>query len=183
MHQTNDQLDVYDGQILNELVNITPARIGVGRAGTSPLTSTLLRLRLDHTAAVNAVYSEVDPQLVAELGLLPIQTECVSKEIYLRRPDQGRRLSEASEVLLRTQCSTNPQVQDGLSAAAVEANIRDILPSLLDSLKSHGLASGTPLFFEEWSSGLHESHRRHSASRGCRNADRRTTGYSLCPLA
>ncbi|MCL6460110.1 MAG: ethanolamine ammonia-lyase subunit EutC, partial [Gorillibacterium sp.] len=47
---------------------------------------------------------------------------------------------------------TKPQVQivvsDGLSAAAVEANIKDINPALLDSLQIHGLSAGTPLFLK-----------------------------------
>jgi ethanolamine ammonia-lyase small subunit len=33
-----------------------------------------------------------------------------------------------------------------LSASAVDANLRDVLPSLTDSLKSYGLTPGTPFF-------------------------------------
>ncbi|MCK9911264.1 ethanolamine ammonia-lyase light chain EutC, partial [Microbacteriaceae bacterium K1510] len=41
---------------LEELVSSTPARIGVWRAGTRPMTKTMLQLRRDHAAAVDAVY-------------------------------------------------------------------------------------------------------------------------------
>ena len=44
----------------------------------------------------------------------------------------------------------NPKVQiyvsDGLSSAAVEANTRDVLPSILQGLKSYGIETGTPFF-------------------------------------
>ena len=44
----------------------------------------------------------------------------------------------------------NPQVQivvsGGLSASAIEANLADVYPALLDSLKSNGLAPGTPIY-------------------------------------
>lgn len=39
----------------------TPARVLVGRAGSSYRTETQLALREDHAAAVDAVHAEVDP--------------------------------------------------------------------------------------------------------------------------
>ncbi|MNN38122.1 Ethanolamine ammonia-lyase light chain [compost metagenome] len=37
-------------------------------------------------------------------------------------------------------------VSDGLSANAIETNLRDVYPALLDSLQVEGLAAGTPFF-------------------------------------
>jgi ethanolamine ammonia-lyase small subunit len=137
-------------EILNELMSTTPARIGVGRAGTRPLTATMLQLRLDHAAAVDAVYGEVSKSLLEEMGLFSVETKSESKEIYLKRPDQGRRLTEEGKLLISTRCSLEPEVQivvsDGLSAAAIEANIRDVYPALIDSLRIHGLSWGTTFF-------------------------------------
>jgi len=135
---------------VSELLKSTPARIGVGRAGTRPLTSTMLRLRLDHAGAVDAVYGEVPPTLLDEMGFFSVDTEADGKEMYLQRPDRGRTLTAAAKAAIMSNCATNPEVQivvsDGLSAAAIESNIRDVYPALLDSLRVHGLSWGTTFF-------------------------------------
>ncbi|MFC5649325.1 ethanolamine ammonia-lyase subunit EutC [Paenibacillus solisilvae] len=137
-------------EVLEELIRSTPARIGVGRAGTRPLTSTLLTLRLDHAAAVDSVYGEVRPELLDKLNLFSVTTMCRDKEMYLKRPDLGRRLTPESEARLAAACMAKPQVQivvsGGLSAEAIEANIEDVYPSLLDSLRSYKLTWGTSFF-------------------------------------
>ncbi|WP_223067522.1 ethanolamine ammonia-lyase subunit EutC [Paenibacillus caui] len=133
-----------------ELAGSTPARIGVGRCGTRPLTRTALQLRMDHAAAVDSVYGVVAPELLKEMGLFTVETLSGSKERYLRRPDLGRRLTDEGAALIREKCIMKPQVQvvvsDGLSAAATCANIRDVYPALLDSLAAYGLQTGTPFF-------------------------------------
>src|SRR5262245_430345 len=63
-----------DGAALRGMLDSTPARIAVGRAGTRYRTNTLLRFRADHAAAKDAVVSEVDPQLLARLGLFEVKT-------------------------------------------------------------------------------------------------------------
>ena len=85
-------------EILEELIRSTPARIGVGRVGTRPLTSTLLKLRLDHAAAVDAVYGEVRQELLEEMKLFSTKTMCRDKEMYLKRPDLGRRLNRRARL-------------------------------------------------------------------------------------
>ncbi|MEB3101615.1 ethanolamine ammonia-lyase subunit EutC [Ferviditalea candida] len=135
---------------LLELTASTPARIGVWRTGTRPLTSTQLKLRIDHAAAVDSVYGEVNRSLLDEMGLFTVETQFENTENYLKRPDKGRVLTEEGAALIRQKCAMRPQVQivvsDGLSANAVEANLRDVYPALLDSLRSHGLSWGTPFF-------------------------------------
>ena len=42
----------------------SPARLGVGRAGTRYMTSSTLRFRADHAAAQDAVFSDVSEDLV-----------------------------------------------------------------------------------------------------------------------
>lgn len=141
----SNQLDEW-----NELRSATVARIDVGRSGTRPLTSNLLKLRLDHAAAVDAVYSEVPRVLIEEMGLLSVKTQALDKVQYLKRPDLGRRLTAESAEEIRSSCVHAPQVQivvsDGLSAAAIEANLKDVYSSLLDSLKRLGMEIGTALF-------------------------------------
>ncbi len=74
----------------------TPARIGVGRAGTRPKTKTWLKFRLDHAAAVDAVYGEVTEDLLQKLDVFQVTTKVTDKEEYITRPDLGRRLSDES---------------------------------------------------------------------------------------
>ncbi|MDF2680884.1 MAG: ethanolamine ammonia-lyase [Brevibacillus sp.] len=135
---------------LQELLDSTPARIGVWRTGVRPLTKTMLQLRRDHAAAVDAVYGEVQQPLLDEFSLFTVETQYDNTENYLKRPDMGRILNDEGVRLIQERCQKKPQVQivvsDGLSASAVDANLRDVLPSLTDSLKSYGLTPGTPFF-------------------------------------
>lgn len=135
---------------LSELLDSTPARIGVWRTGVRPLTKTMLQLRRDHAAAVDAVYGEVQQSLLDEFSLFTVETQYDNTENYLKRPDMGRVLNDEGVRLILERCQKKPQVQivvsDGLSASAVDANLRDVLPSLTDSLKSYGLTCGTPFF-------------------------------------
>lgn len=135
---------------MEELLASTPARIGVWRAGTRPLTSTMLALRNAHAAAVDAVFSEVSASLLQRMQLFSVETHYENAETFLRRPDKGRRLTDESVEKIRSTCIHRPQVQivvaDGLSANAIESNLSNVLPALFNSLKVYGLSSGTPFF-------------------------------------
>lgn len=137
-------------QAIDRLKEYTPARIGVGRTGTRPLTKDFLSFRIDHAAAVDSVYGEVSPELLKSLQLFSVDTCFETKERYLTRPDQGRILSEEGRRILVGRCIKQPQVQvvisDGLSANAIEENMIDVYPALMDSLEAHGLTAGTPFF-------------------------------------
>ncbi|MCK9909861.1 ethanolamine ammonia-lyase subunit EutC, partial [Microbacteriaceae bacterium K1510] len=83
-------------------------------------------------------------------NLLTVQTLYENTENYLKRPDKGRIITEQGVKTLKETCKQKPQVQivvsDGLSANAIDANLRDVYPALLDSLRSYGLSWGTPFF-------------------------------------
>src|SRR5262249_37440606 len=110
---------------LRALLDVTPARIAVGRTGvgTRYRTNTLLRFRADHAAAKDAVMSEVSPELLARLGLFEVATQAKDKRHFLARPDAGRALSEEARAEIARRCPKSPQLQviygDGLSAAAL----------------------------------------------------------------
>lgn len=135
---------------LVQLKRSTPARICVHRAGPRPLTEVWLRFRADHAFAKDAVWGEVDEKLMEELGLFCVKTVVNSKEEYLTRPDLGRKLSPEAIETIKARCKPNPQVQvivvDGLSSKAIEANVKDFLPALMQGLKSYNLEVGTPFF-------------------------------------
>ena len=65
----------------------TPARLGIGRAGTRYKTETVLRFRADHAAAQDAVFSYVDEEFIKENNMFAVETLCKAKDEYLTRPD------------------------------------------------------------------------------------------------
>ncbi|MWV65371.1 ethanolamine ammonia-lyase subunit EutC [Halorubrum sp. JWXQ-INN 858] len=144
--------DPTDPNLLDRIVSRSPSRLGVGRAGPRPTTETLLRFREDHGIARDAVTSRVDEAVLASLDLLTIATLVESHEQFLARPDLGREISAETADYLREHCRMEPQVQvlvsDGLSSTAVEANLPDLLPALLDGLAARDLDVGTPVFVE-----------------------------------
>lgn len=130
----------------------TVARIGVGRAGPRYRTNTYLRFRADHAAAMDAVFTDVPESLLEELGLFSVETLCDSKDMYLTRPDLGRRFSNETVAEIKKRCKPGPDVQivvsDGLSSSSVTANIRDIVPAIMQGLKAAGVEAGTPFFIK-----------------------------------
>jgi ethanolamine ammonia-lyase small subunit len=124
--------------------------------GVAYRTSTALELRRDHAAAVDAVWDEVSfpADLGAEnaerFGLFEVRTRCRDKREYLLRPDLGRSLSDEARAALGRLCPREADVQivvgDGLSAAAVRAQVPGLLPRLMAELSAAGLSAGRPFF-------------------------------------
>ena len=128
----------------------TPARLGNGKAGARYKTVTMLRFRADHAAAQDSVFSQVSEEFAPKNGLVPVQTECESKDEYLTRPDKGRRFNAENQRIIREAVKTKPTVLivvgDGLSSAAITANAPDCLAAIKDGLKLRGVEMGTELF-------------------------------------
>jgi ethanolamine ammonia-lyase small subunit len=132
----------------------TPARILVGRAGPSYRTATQLELRQDHAAALDAVHAEIDldrdfgRELVERWKLFEVTTCASNKTEYLMRPDLGRRLSDTARDEVARRCRARMDVQvaigDGLSAAAVAAQVPRLLPLLEDATRRRGWTFGQP---------------------------------------
>jgi len=138
-------------EALPALMASTTARIGVGRAGPHFNTFSLLLFQGDHAVTQDALFRDVDQNLLDDLGLFTVQTKITGgKQEYLLRPDLGRQLSDEAKKTLTETCVKSPNIQivvgDGLSAAAVEANVREMFPILLQGAKSAGLTVGTPFF-------------------------------------
>ncbi|WP_300563105.1 ethanolamine ammonia-lyase subunit EutC [Companilactobacillus sp.] len=126
-----------------KIKSFTPARLGMWRAGSRYKTASVLRFRADHAAAQDAVFSDVDPELPKEMGFLETQTTCESKDEYLTRPDHGRKFSDEMAAKIKSGVKQNAKIQivvgDGLSSAAIEANVREIIPAIQQGLKVYGL--------------------------------------------
>ena len=138
------------GEEYAELKYNAPCRLGIGRAGARYLTLPQLEFRAAHSAAQDAVFNDVDTEFVEKMGLWTVQTQCENKDVYLTRPDLGRKLSPEAVATIKAKAKKNPTVQiyvaDGLSSASVAANIGDLLPAILQGLESYRIDVGTPFF-------------------------------------
>jgi ethanolamine ammonia-lyase small subunit len=142
----------------------TPARILTGQVGGSYRTSTLLELRRDHAAARDAVNDELDlatglsPEFVARWGLFEVGTNAASKQEFLLRPDLGRSLDEPGKAEIKRLCPSGADIQvalgDGLSAAAVTAQVPALLPLLHSEASARGWRFGQPVFIRHFRVGV-----------------------------
>ena len=139
-----------NGEAYYDLKQYAPCRLGIGKAGARYKTDPVLQFRAAHSAAQDAVFSDVDQEFIDKMGLFSVQTQCDSKDTYLTRPDLGRRLNDDAVKTIKEKCRMNPTVQiyvsDGLSSAAIAANVGDVLPAIEQGLKSYGIDYGTPFF-------------------------------------
>ena len=140
-----------DANALPALIASTTARIGVGRAGPHYNTFSLLLFQGDHAITQDALYRDVDQKLLDDLGLFTVHTNITGgKQEYLLRPDLGRQINDEGKKLIEEKCAKAPNIQivvgDGLSAAAVEANAREMFPVIMQGATSAGLTVGTPFF-------------------------------------
>ena len=120
----------------------TPARILVGRSGSSYRTATQLDLREDHAAAVDAVHAEIDlvrdlgREFVERWGLFEVaDAGAGTKAEYLLAPrprPAARRTRARSDRSgsAREGRTCRSSIGDGLSAAAVVAQVPALLPLL-----------------------------------------------------
>jgi ethanolamine ammonia-lyase small subunit len=137
---------------LTHLRELTPARVGLGRAGASLPTDALLGFTLDHARARDAVHAAFDVAgLIAGLrglGLEPVEvsSQARSRRDYLRRPDLGRMLDPASRRLLegrdKRPCELAIVIGDGLSPAAVNVHAVEQVRHLMRELTAAGIEIG-----------------------------------------
>lgn len=142
-----------DANGVKAMIASTTARIGVGRAGPRYRTASLLLFQGDHAVTQDALYRDVDQKLLDEFNLFTVQTKVTGgKQEYLLRPDLGRALNDDAKRIINEKCQKNVNVQlcvgDGLSAAAIEANLRQIFPVIKQGVHQANLTFGTPFFIK-----------------------------------
>lgn len=141
-------------EVIQKIRARTPARLLMGRAGTSYRTSTQMELREAHAAARDAVRAELDlqedfaPAFRAGWNLFEVRTNAPTKDEYLLRPDLGRHFSEEARAEILRRCPTGCDLQiaigDGLSVTAVRAQVPQLLPLLIDAAKMRSWTVGQP---------------------------------------
>lgn len=147
---------------LLELRRLTPARIALGRTGTSMPTSAQLDFQYAHAQARDAVHLPFDhvglSSQLAERGRasLLLHSAATDRNSYLQRPDLGRKLSDASAQALRDYALANPGgvdlaivVADGLSALAVHRHTLPFLARMEDQIVNDGWSVSPVILVEQ----------------------------------
>jgi ethanolamine ammonia-lyase small subunit len=135
-------------EIVRKVRARTPARLLTGRVGAAYRTETQLELREAHAAARDAVRDELNlvtifpPRFATRWKLFEVVTQARSKDEFLLRPDLGRRFArESREEILRRcgpKCDLQIVVGDGLSVAAVSAQVPALFPLLFAGALKRG---------------------------------------------
>jgi len=145
-----------------ELRRLTPARIALGRTGTSIPTRAQLDFQYAHAQARDAVHLPFDHAALnsqlAERGhqSLLLHSAAIDRNSYLQRPDLGRKLSDASAKNLRDYATAHPGgvdlvivIADGLSALAVHRHTLPFLARLEEQIAAEGWTVAPVILVEQ----------------------------------
>jgi ethanolamine ammonia-lyase small subunit len=145
-----------------ELRRLTPARIALGRTGTSMPTRAQLDFQYAHAQARDAVHLPFDhPALRSQLSergrdSILLHSAAIDRNSYLQRPDLGRKLSDASAQILRDYASARPGgidlaivVADGLSALAVHRHTLPLLARLEEQIAAENWSVAPVVLVEQ----------------------------------
>jgi ethanolamine ammonia-lyase small subunit len=126
----------------------TPARIGLGRSGDGLPTKALLEFQQAHARARDAVHGVVDfvalyTALAGDHQTVRVRSTAPDRLSYLRRPDLGRKLDQASRDTLN-KLERQPWdvvfiIADGLSTA-VDRHAVPLLRAVMPKLTSWRIA-------------------------------------------
>ncbi|ROM76683.1 ethanolamine ammonia-lyase [Pseudomonas brassicacearum] len=144
------------------LRNLTPARIALGRTGTSLPTQAQLDFQYAHAQARDAVHLAFDHKGIraqlTERGResLLLHSAAIDRNSYLQRPDLGRRLDDASAQILQDYATAHPGgvdlaivVADGLSALAVHRHTLPFLARLEEQIAADGWSVSPVILVEQ----------------------------------
>ena len=144
------------------LRNLTPARIALGRTGTSLPTQAQLDFQFAHAQARDAVHLAFDHEGIraqlTERGResLLLHSAAIDRNSYLQRPDLGRRLDDASAQTLQDYAVQHPGgvdlaivVADGLSALAVHRHTLPFLARLEEQIVAEGWSTSPVILVEQ----------------------------------
>jgi ethanolamine ammonia-lyase small subunit len=152
-----DQLRDASGGLVR-LRRFTPARIGLGRAGSGQSTVAALQFLADHARARDAVHIPLDFAPLEERlrsqgwSTMCVRTATKDRTEYLRRPDLGRRLSREGCAVLQVQpanCDVVMIAADGLSSSAIARNLTPLAAHLRVLLLARRLTLGPLVLVEQ----------------------------------
>ena len=128
----------------HSLKQFTAARIALGRTGNAIPLKELLKFKLAHAHARDAVYARLHTQELAQqlqqfnLPIYSLHSKAKDRNEYLLHPDLGRQLNDASVQLLQNRSASFDIVlvlADGLSATAINHHAVPLLQLLIPLLQ------------------------------------------------
>jgi ethanolamine ammonia-lyase small subunit len=132
-----------------EAARHTTALLGIGHVGTRYATDVALQFQAELAVAHAAVAAELPAGWAEANGFVSVATRVTSHREFLLRPDLGRRLSDTSLAVVRSQCIRGADVQlivaDGLSAVACTQTGKQLHDAVARACSARGLIVGTPL--------------------------------------
>jgi ethanolamine ammonia-lyase small subunit len=132
-----------------EAARHTTALLGIGHVGTRYATDVALQFQAELAVAHAAVGAELPAGWAEANGFVGVTTRVTSHREFLLRPDLGRRLSDTSLAVVRSQCTRGADVQlivaDGLSAVACVQTGKQLHDAVVRACTARGLTVGTPL--------------------------------------
>lgn len=141
------------------LRQLTPARIALGRAGTSLPTKAQLDFQFAHAQARDAVHLPLDSEALKNelqqhgIDCLRLHSAAPDRQTYLQRPDFGRQLDEASATMLDEHASTGYDlalvIADGLSALAVQRHAMPMGLKIAEHCRAEGWSLGPVAVVEQ----------------------------------
>ncbi len=149
---SNDNRPIVVSNPWSKLRQYTPARIALGRSGTSLPTKPHLEFQLAHARARDAVHHALNTDALEEslkqrgLDVVLLHSAAENRPLYLQRPDLGRKLDDESRKTLQCLKAADDGeaidavfvIGDGLSALAIEENAGPFLDVMVPKLKEHG---------------------------------------------
>lgn len=151
--------NIRENDCWEKLKSYTDARIALGRTGCSILTNDYLAFSLAHAKARDSIKMPFDRDRIGKelraMGLetINVESSAVNREIYLCRPDFGRRLSERSKLSLDELNYQGADVLlvigDGLSSKAVHKQAVPFIRQFLPYMEELGMTVGPVVLAKE----------------------------------
>lgn len=161
MDETNDLTQKTENPWL-DLRRLTPARIALGRTGTSIPTSAQLDFQAAHAQARDAVHLPFEHAPIIESltakgrDTLLLHSAAADRNAYLQRPDLGRKLDEASVQAVTDYAQAHPGgidlavvVADGLSSLAVHRHTLPFLERMEEQARAEGWSLSPVILVEQ----------------------------------
>ncbi len=141
----NKQIQTIKEDPWASLRSYTAARIALGRTGVSIPLKENLQFRLAHAYARDAVFASLDTDILLEefnnhkWESILLNSQCITRNEYLQRPDKGRKLDETSinkiKQLDTAEYDIAIIVADGLSAIAINEHVVQVLSLFIPKLE------------------------------------------------
>jgi ethanolamine ammonia-lyase small subunit len=129
----------------DSLKKFTPARIAIGRVGSSVPLKQALELKLAQAHARDAVYSTLNSEILIndlqylDIPILELHSKAENRQQYLQRPDLGRQLNDTSIQIIKENAGVYDIciiIADGLSANAINNNSIQLMEALIPLFKA-----------------------------------------------